>query len=121
MWWVSQIASQMSKVKTLILPNRTFFQSWLTLNILCCLSHFRAGEGIFRSDNISTISILKDVLTKEATKRKINLNISYELKDDSIPLTLQRIHPKLEYQLLLAKKVQLIDALKVGWNKSIVS
>ena len=53
------------------------------------------------------------MLTKEATKRKINLNITYELKDDSIPLTLQRIHPKLEYQLLLAKKVQLIDALKV--------
>ena len=38
---------------------------------------FRKGEAIFRSDNVSTISILKDVLTKEATKRKINLNISY--------------------------------------------
>lgn len=73
----------------------------------------RKGEGIFRSDNISTISILKDVLTKEATRRKINLNISYDLEEDSIPDTLKRIHPKLEYQLLLAKKVQLIDALKV--------
>ena len=39
----------------------------------------RKGEAIFKSDNISTISILKDVLTKEATKRKINLNISYGL------------------------------------------
>ena len=27
--------------------------------------------------------------------------------------TLSLIHPKLEYQLLLAKKVQLMDALKV--------
>lgn len=35
------------------------------------------GEGNFKSDNISTISILRDVLSKEATKRKINLNISY--------------------------------------------
>lgn len=35
------------------------------------------GEGHFRSDNISTISILSDVLSKEATKKKINLNISY--------------------------------------------
>jgi len=35
------------------------------------------GEANFKSDNISTISILKDVLSKEATKRKINLNISY--------------------------------------------
>ena len=38
---------------------------------------FSKGEGHFKSDNISTISIMKDVLSKEATKRKINLNISY--------------------------------------------
>jgi len=37
----------------------------------------RKGEATFRSDNISTISILKDVLTKEATKKKIRLEISY--------------------------------------------
>lgn len=37
-----------------------------------------------------------------------------EINDDSIPYTLNLIHPKLEYQLLLAKKVQLIDALKVA-------
>ncbi|RXN26856.1 Bardet-Biedl syndrome 7 [Labeo rohita] len=72
----------------------------------------RKGEANFKSDNISTISILKDVLSKEATKRKINLNISYEVNEDSVSHTLQMIHPKLEYQLILAKKVQLIDALK---------
>ncbi|KTG31528.1 hypothetical protein cypCar_00003754, partial [Cyprinus carpio] len=72
----------------------------------------RKGEANFKSDNISTISILKDVLSKEATKRKINLNISYEVNEDSVSHTLRMIHPKLEYQLILAKKVQLIDALK---------
>uniref|UniRef100_A0A3Q0SN58 Bardet-Biedl syndrome 7 n=1 Tax=Amphilophus citrinellus TaxID=61819 RepID=A0A3Q0SN58_AMPCI len=70
------------------------------------------GEGHFKSDNISTISILSDVLSKEATKKKINLNISYDINDDSVSHTLKMIHPKLEYQLLLARKVQLIDALK---------
>ncbi|KAM6953513.1 BBSome complex member BBS7 [Aplochiton taeniatus] len=70
------------------------------------------GEGHFKSDNISTISILKDVLSKEATKRKINLNISYDINEESVSHTLKMIHPKLEYQLLLAKKVQIIDALK---------
>ncbi|XP_023646681.1 Bardet-Biedl syndrome 7 protein isoform X1 [Paramormyrops kingsleyae] len=73
---------------------------------------YSKGEGHFKSDNISTISILKDVLTKEATKRKINLGISYNINEDSVNHTLKMIHPKLEYQLLLAKKVQLIDALK---------
>lgn len=70
------------------------------------------GEANFKSDNISTISILKDVLSKEATKRKINLNTFYEVNEDSVSHTLRMIHPKLEYQLILAKKVQLIDALK---------
>ncbi|XP_048189524.1 Bardet-Biedl syndrome 7 protein isoform X2 [Perognathus longimembris pacificus] len=76
------------------------------------IHHDRKGQGVFKSDNISTISILKDVLSKEATKRKINLNISYEINEVSVKHTLKLIHPKLEYQLLLAKKVQLIDALK---------
>uniref|UniRef100_A0A3Q3IW34 Bardet-Biedl syndrome 7 n=1 Tax=Monopterus albus TaxID=43700 RepID=A0A3Q3IW34_MONAL len=40
-------------------------------------STYCKGEVHFRSDNISTISILSDVLSKEATKKKINLNISY--------------------------------------------
>ena len=73
---------------------------------------YSKGEAIFRSDNISTISILKDVVTKEATKRKINLSINCDLNEESIPNVLYRIHPKLEYQLLLAKRVQLIDGLK---------
>ena len=75
--------------------------------------YFSKGEAIFLSDNISTISILKDVLTKEATKKKIKLDVSCDQNDKSIEHTLRLIHPKLEYQLLLAKKVQLIDALKV--------
>eukprot|EP00118_Oscarella_pearsei_P011996 m.84968 g.84968 ORF g.84968 m.84968 type:complete len:145 (+) comp36418_c0_seq22:2058-2492(+) len=41
---------------------------------------YRRSDAVFKSDNVSTISIIKDVLTKEATKRKINLNISYELR-----------------------------------------
>ena len=48
------------------------------------LSHlydYRKGEAIFKSDNISTISILKDFLTKEATKKKISLDISCGKKE----------------------------------------
>ncbi|XP_028401349.1 Bardet-Biedl syndrome 7 protein homolog isoform X1 [Dendronephthya gigantea] len=86
-----------------------FLSTFLDTQLDC---QYTKGEAIFRSDNISTISILKDVLTKEATKRKISLNISFDLSEESVLHTLHLIHPKLEYQLLLAKKVQLIDALK---------
>jgi hypothetical protein len=40
------------------------------------MARLHAGAGEFKSDNISTISILKDFLTKEATKKKIQLDIS---------------------------------------------
>uniref|UniRef100_A0A8C4X5D7 Bardet-Biedl syndrome 7 protein homolog n=1 Tax=Erpetoichthys calabaricus TaxID=27687 RepID=A0A8C4X5D7_ERPCA len=86
-----------------------FQNTFLDTQLDCTYSK---GKGDFKSDNISTISILKDVLSKEATKRKINLNISYDINEESVNHTLKLIHPKLEYQLLLAKKVQLIDALK---------
>ncbi|KAG8592857.1 hypothetical protein GDO81_000644 [Engystomops pustulosus] len=86
-----------------------FQNTFLNTQLECS---YRKGEGVFKSDNISTISILKDVLSKEATKRKINLNISYDISEESVGHTLKMIHPKLEYQLLLAKKVHLIDALK---------
>ncbi|XP_063692711.1 Bardet-Biedl syndrome 7 protein homolog [Bolinopsis microptera] len=87
-----------------------FFQSTFLDTQLEC--NYRQGAVEFRSDNISTISILKDVITKLATQRKIAVNITYELNEESIPHSLRLIHPKLDEQLLLAKKVQLIDALK---------
>lgn len=97
--------------KTPVGENITYYfrNTFLDTQLQCS---YRKGEGIFKSDNISTISILKDVLSKEATKRKINLNISYDIIEESVGHTLKMIHPKLEYQLLLAKKVHLIDALK---------
>ena len=42
-----------------------------------------------------------------------------DLSEESVVHTLNLIHPKLDYQLLLAKKVQLIDALKVSDYNSI--
>lgn len=127
----------------LVRGRNSLYRGWCYLFFKICFLFFffSKGEGNFKSDNISTISILKDVLSKEATKRKINLNISYgelkelshrirtdrntilivfklfillEVNEESVSHTLKMIHPKLEYQLLLAKKVQLIDALKVN-------
>ena len=50
-------------------------------------SFYSKGTATFQSDNISTISILKDFLTKEATRKKISLdinigkNINYKYND----------------------------------------
>ncbi|XP_077518922.1 BBSome complex member BBS7-like [Amblyomma americanum] len=87
-----------------------YFVSTFLGTVLSCF--YMRGEAIFKSDNISTISILKDVLAKQATRKKISLDISCDINDDSITHTLRMIHPKLEHQLILAKKVQLVEALK---------
>lgn len=87
----------------------TFSSTFLNTQLECCYS---AGEATFTSDSISTISILKDVLSKEATNKKIKLEMSYDISDSSVPHVLELIHPLLEEQLALAKNVQLIDALK---------
>lgn len=47
--------------------------------------------------------------------KNINVHVYFpDISDDSVSHTLRMIHPKLEYQLLLARKVQLVDALKVS-------
>ena len=49
-----------------------------------CPWGFRHEEAIFRSENVSTISILKDVMSKKATEKKITLSIAYgEVTDPS--------------------------------------
>jgi Bardet-Biedl syndrome 7 protein len=40
---------------------------------------YKQNEATFRSENVSTISILKDVLTKKATDKKVVLNINLGL------------------------------------------
>ncbi|XP_047495998.1 Bardet-Biedl syndrome 7 protein homolog [Penaeus chinensis] len=87
----------------------TFVSTFLDTQLQCI---YGAREAVFRSDNISTISILKDVLTKEATRKKVRLDISCEVSEESVVHALHLLHPRLEAQLMLAKQVSLIDALR---------
>ena len=108
--WVSFCLPEVSeKVPASSSASITFISTFLDTLLLC---EYSKGSGVFKSDNISTISILKDFLTKEATKKKIQLDISCEVNDQSVVDTLNLIHPKLESQLLLAKQVALIEPLK---------
>lgn len=44
-----------------------------TILIIKC----RKGEAIFKSDNISVISIIKDVISKEAIERKTLIDVNF--------------------------------------------
>ncbi|CAG0887645.1 unnamed protein product [Darwinula stevensoni] len=86
-----------------------FTSTFLDTMLECRL---KEHEAQFKSDNVSTISILKDVISKEATKNKTKLDIACDVCEESVSHTLHLLHPKLEEHLILAKKVQLIDGLR---------
>lgn len=92
----------------------TFLGTQLEIN-------YRQNEAVFKSENVSTISILKDVISKKATDKKVVLNINLETNPDSTAYTIKCIYPMLDYHMVLAKKVHIIDALKVFSSKNLVS
>lgn len=50
-----------------------YFENVLIGTVLKC--DYQKGLGIFSSDNVSTIAILMDVLSKEMTKKRIKLEM----------------------------------------------
>lgn len=69
-------------------------------------ARLKAGEGQFKSDNVSTLAILKDFLTRQATNRKMQVKSPFEVRDETCVTVLQLLHPRLEYQLQLSEKVR---------------
>ncbi|KAJ8944864.1 hypothetical protein NQ314_009354 [Rhamnusium bicolor] len=72
---------------------------------------FLKGEAEFKSDNVSTISVLKENLTTEATKKKIRVDINTFISDESINSVLKLLEEKLILYQKLAKDISLLDAL----------
>jgi Bardet-Biedl syndrome 7 protein len=95
-------------------PEREDVQLWykntFTGSMLEC--RFSAGQAVFRSDSISTVAVLKEIMTKEATDRKIHLKISCDVNKETFPFFLNNLHPKLAYQHSLTNKVQVVEPLK---------
>ncbi|XP_058065445.1 Bardet-Biedl syndrome 7 protein homolog [Anopheles bellator] len=88
---------------------RFTFQHVFIGTLLVC--EYGKGDATFRSDNISTISILKDFITKEATKKRIKLEISSTINESTIPSLIKLIEPKIVHYNKLTKDFQLAQAL----------
>ncbi|KAK5643844.1 hypothetical protein RI129_007689 [Pyrocoelia pectoralis] len=114
--WVFQCIPEVPEKPQFVDTTTTlFFQSTFLGTHLEC--NFQKGEAKFASDNISTISIIREFLTKETTKKKIKIDISIVVNDDSINHILKLIDPKLQSHAKLSKEVLLLDALhELGVN-----
>eukprot|EP00971_Amphidinium_carterae_P208068 4128615-Amphidinium_carterae.1 len=51
----------------------------------CLGGKYGKGYATFRSDSITTISVLKDTISREATTRKIQLSIKVDVKEETFP------------------------------------
>jgi len=73
---------------------------------------YSQGEATVCSTSISTIAILRDVVTQKAKELRIELHDRVSADKHTIVSMLEGIDPKLQYQMSLARKAQVIDAIK---------
>ena len=48
------------------------------------LADYVKGEATFRSDSLTSLAIVKEVVTKEATARKIQISINVDPKPETV-------------------------------------
>lgn len=75
---------------------------------------YSKGRATYRSDNLSTVVILRDVISRIVTMNQLKVHISCEPNQESVAHTLALIWPRLEQQSRLVRKLQLAKALKVS-------
>jgi len=72
----------------------------------------KANEAMFKSDSISTITIIKETISHEASNRSINININWDLNDESVERILMLLSPKYDFHNKIAQQFQILPALK---------
>lgn len=107
-WVVSCLPGLSSKLNT---DNVKYaFKSSFVHSYLFC--EYNKGKGVFTSESVSAISILKEIITKEATLKKVRINVSLDLKNDASLCCVGLLQAQLEHNFTLAKQHAMIDSLK---------
>lgn len=73
---------------------------------------YSKGTATYRSDSITTISVIKDLISREATARKINVSINVDVKPETFPRFLELMHPRLAFQHQLTTQVRIVEPLR---------
>ena len=89
------------------------FQSvYLDTYLLVELGPRPSTWGRLTSDNPSTISILREVITREANDRSITLSIDLDLGSSAVSSILAHLEPRMEDALALSRKMALLEGLE---------
>ena len=87
-----------------------FFKNAFTGAVSLC--RYTRNEIVFESESATTIVIFKENLTKLANIRRVQLDEHFIANSKSIPSYLSLIQPKLEYQLTLTRRIDLLDSIR---------
>ncbi|XP_043257264.1 Bardet-Biedl syndrome 7 protein-like [Colletes gigas] len=87
----------------------TYVSSFVGTILKCT---YKKGNAIFHGENISSIIILRDILTREATKRKIKLDVFCDVAEGSISRVVELMLPRLNTAHKLITKVKILNALE---------
>lgn len=72
---------------------------------------YRRNEIVFESDSPSAVAIAKEMVSRLATARRIQLEEELTAREQSVECFLSLIRGKLEHLLSLARKVEIVDAI----------
>lgn len=87
-----------------------YFVNAFTGSALVC--DYKKGEAIFYSDNASALAILRELIVREATQRRIHITDTFQACEESVPRLLRLVHPKLEALNFLAQQHAIIEAIR---------
>ncbi|XP_055907849.1 Bardet-Biedl syndrome 7 protein homolog [Eupeodes corollae] len=107
--WISQCIPEVPERLSTIEVSHLYFENSLIGTVLEC--KYSKGNAEFRSDNLSTISILKDFLTKEATKKRLRLEIITDISEPSVAHFLRLISDSITYCFKIKKEYTFLQAL----------
>jgi Bardet-Biedl syndrome 7 protein len=87
-----------------------FYKNVFTQTLLIC--NYTRGEIRLESDSVTTLAIAKDVISREATARRVQLEDRLSVNPSCVTSCIDLIRPRIEHQLSLERKVRLSEAIK---------
>jgi Bardet-Biedl syndrome 7 protein len=109
-WMLTILPDVPSYLSENVMEGVLFFKNALTGAVSVC--RYMCNEIVFESESATTIVIFKENLTKLANMRRVQLDEHFMGNSRSIPSYLSLMSPKLEYQLSLTRRVDLLDSIR---------
>ena len=76
-------------------------------------SQYKRGELVLKSNNLSSLAILREFITKEATLQKTRIQLSFKLDAGSISHSVNNLWPRIKQHMQHSRENLLLEALQV--------